>query len=272
MATSYCVEDPDKIQGRDDIDLGKRNIAATRLARALRALDGVDGAILLLGAGAGRYARALHRYRPDLLIVAGDLSVRAITEAVARGGEITYLVLDAQQLPFPDEVFGAVVFFDLLEHVPEPQRLLEECRRVLAPGGVLHFFVPLEDEPWTLYRLLRRDWPIPIHRWKRDHVGHIQRFSRRQVIRAVWHAGLSVTRADASFHLVGQVHDIVDYWHRERRAGGSGLLPVSAVELLTRAIFLVTWRLAWLEDRLVRSRHLASGLHLTARKSSDLEL
>lgn len=271
MSTGYDVEDPDKIQGRDDIDLGQRNLATTRLARALNALSGVDGTLLLLGAGAGRYARALVRYRPDLHVVAGDISGRAITEAASRGGKITYMVMDAQNLPFVSDVFSAVVFFDLLEHVPQPERLLSECHRVLAPGGVLHFFVPLEDEPGTLYRLLRENRPVPIHRWKHDHVGHIQRFTRQRVIASVWNTGLSVTSAEPSFHLVGQVHDVVDYWNRERHAGGDGVLPYRAVEFVTRGTFVLTWRLAWVEDRLVRTRRLASGLHITARKSDELD-
>jgi len=271
VTAQYDIDDPEKIQGRDDVDLAHRNLATARLARALDALAPVDGIVLLPGAGAGRYARALVRYRPDLTIVAGDLSQRAVTEAAARGGKITYVVLDAERLPFVSDLFNAVVFFDLLEHVPDPKRMLEECARVLAPGGVLHLYVPLEDEPGTLYHLLRSDRPTPIHRWKREHVGHIQRFTRRDVIRMAWDAGLIVTGAASSFHLVGQVHDVVDYWNRDRQAGGRGILPYRAVALATRATFAVTWRLGWVEDRLLTTRRLASGLHLTAHKPSDGE-
>jgi SAM-dependent methyltransferase len=263
---AYDIDDPVKIQGRDEVDVGQRNLGALRLERALTALGEADGRLLLLGAGAGRYARALARNRPDLDIVAGDLSRQAVHEAVAQGGEPVYLALDAQRIPFLDGVFGAVVFFDLLEHVPDPAQLLSECARVLAPGGVLHFFVPLEAQPATLYALLRGDRPIPIHRWKRDHVGHIQRYRRSDVIGSVWRAGLRVVDARSSFHLAGQTHDIVDYWQRERSRGGAGLLPVPAVNAVTRAVFLVTWRLAYLEDRVYDGARCASGLHLTAIK------
>jgi hypothetical protein len=144
--------------------------------------------------------------------------------------------------------------------------MLTECARVLEQGGTLHFFVPLEDQPGTLYRLLRRDRPVPIHRWKEAHVGHIQRFDRRAVLRMTWDTGLRVTRLSSSFHLVGQAHDILDYWQRERLAGGSGRLKLAHVRALTRAAFAFTWRLAWLEDRLYDGPRCASGLHVTARK------
>ena len=263
----YHVDDPAKIQGRDDIVPGTHNIGEIRLKRALEALGDTDGRLLLLGAGAGRYARALSNARPDLDVVAGDLSRRAITEAVSYGGTPMYLVMDAQTLPFANETFDAVVFFDLIEHVPSPDTLIAECRRMLRPGAVLHFFVPLEDQPRTLYRALRRNRPIPIHRWKHKHVGHVQRFDEQRVMSLLQGAGLVVTDTSHSFHLIGQIHDLIDYWQRERSAGGNGLLPISAVKAITRGAFFVTWRLAYLEDRVYSGAMLASGLHISATTS-----
>ena len=266
---SYHVDDPAKIQGRDEIIPGTRNLAEIRLDRALDALGDTGGRLLLLGAGAGRYARALANARPDLDVFAGDLSRRAISEAVSCGGTPLYLVMDAEALPFVGETFDAVVFFDLIEHVPSPETLLAECRRVLRPGCTLHFFVPLEDQPRTLYRALRRNRPIPIHRWKREHVGHIQRFDEERIVEVTRRAGLDVSAVSHSFHLVGQIHDVIDYWQRERSAGGAGLLPVRAVKLISRGAFVVTWRLAYLEDRLYSGPMLASGLHLSAKRRGD---
>lgn len=266
MKDNYNVDDPAKIQGRDDVVPGTRNLGAIRLERALDALGDTGGRLLLLGAGAGRYARALANARPDLDVFAGDLSKRAIAEAVAYGGTPFYLVMDAQALPFADATFDAVVFFDLIEHVPAPDTLLAECRRVLRPGCTLHFFVPLEDQPRTLYRALRRNRPIPIHDWKHKHVGHIQRFDQARIVALTRHAGLNITDTSHSFHLVGQVHDVIDYWQRERSAGGVGMLPVPAVKLITRGAFIVTWRLAYLEDRIYSGPKLASGLHVSASK------
>jgi len=263
----YDVNDPTKIQGRDEVYLTDRSLAALRLRRALAALGGGRQTLLAPGAGAGRYARAIARYRPDWKIFAGDLSSRAVEEAIRLGGGPWYSEFDAENIPFDSRTFDSVVFFDLLEHVPHPDRLLTECLRVLRPGGIMHFFVPLEAQPRTLYSLLDDDSPIPIHAWKRDHVGHIQRFRDSDVLGLVWYAGFEVEQSAYSFHLTGQVHDILDYWQRERRRGGAGIVPLSVVNLICRVAFVITWRGAYVEDRLYDGALLASGLHVTARRT-----
>lgn len=262
----YCIEDPRKIQGRDDVTPRGLNLAAVRLRYALEALHPVQGRVLIPGCGAGRYVRALARERPDLWFVGGDLSHVAIWEARARDPGGRYVVLDACHLPFSDETFDAVIFLDVLEHVPDPGKMITECIRVLRAGGRLHAFIPLEGQSRTLYSWLRTSKKWPIHRWKRDHVGHIQQFSDFDLLRLFGQAGLEVQALSYSFHLIGQVHDILDYWRRERELGAAGILPLWVVRLLTRLAFLFTWRLAALEAYLYRRRFGAAGLHVTALK------
>jgi SAM-dependent methyltransferase len=51
-------------------------------------------------------------------------------------------VADMRELPFPDGRFGSVVSIQSIEHVPDPERVLAEVRRVLAPGGRAIFVTP----------------------------------------------------------------------------------------------------------------------------------
>ncbi len=52
---------------------------------------------------------------------------------------------DLQALTFADGSLDLVLHASVLEHVPRPQRALEESFRVLAPGGTLVFEVPMTD-------------------------------------------------------------------------------------------------------------------------------
>jgi SAM-dependent methyltransferase len=52
---------------------------------------------------------------------------------------------DVRKLPFPDASFDVVVCFEVLEHVDEPERVLDEIRRVLRADGILAVSSPNRD-------------------------------------------------------------------------------------------------------------------------------
>ncbi|HEU0036663.1 MAG TPA: bifunctional 2-polyprenyl-6-hydroxyphenol methylase/3-demethylubiquinol 3-O-methyltransferase UbiG [Kofleriaceae bacterium] len=95
--------------------------------------------VLDLGCGAGFLANDLaargHRVTgidttPDNLLVARERD---------RTGTVDYQVGDACALALPDASFDVVCAMDLIEHVEQPERLVAEAARVLAPGGLLFF-------------------------------------------------------------------------------------------------------------------------------------
>jgi SAM-dependent methyltransferase len=49
---------------------------------------------------------------------------------------------DAEELPFPAEVFQRVECDAVLEHVRRPEKVMSEIRRVLMPGGYAHLVTP----------------------------------------------------------------------------------------------------------------------------------
>ncbi|MEE4252397.1 MAG: methyltransferase domain-containing protein, partial [Alcanivoracaceae bacterium] len=72
---------------------------------------------------------------------------------------------DGAKLPFPDQCFDGVFCLEVLEHVPEPAKVMQEISRVLKPGGrawiSMPFLYPLHDAPFDFQRYteygLRRD-------------------------------------------------------------------------------------------------------------------
>jgi len=49
---------------------------------------------------------------------------------------------DAEQMPFPGDLFERVECDAVLEHVQSPERVMAEIERVLAPGGYVHLVTP----------------------------------------------------------------------------------------------------------------------------------
>jgi SAM-dependent methyltransferase len=62
-------------------------------------------------------------------------------------------IYDADTAPGP---FDVVTLFDVLEHLPDPNGALEQCRRRLRPGGLLFLTTP--DTGSLAARLLGRHW------------------------------------------------------------------------------------------------------------------
>jgi len=55
---------------------------------------------------------------------------------------------DAASLSFPDDTFDTVIMNDAMEHVAEPEKVLEELKRVLKPGGRIFVNFPPYGHPY----------------------------------------------------------------------------------------------------------------------------
>jgi SAM-dependent methyltransferase len=106
--------------------------------------DGYRGrAVLEVGCGAGidlaRFARGGAR------VTGVDVANSAIELARAnfaqQGLTGDFRVADGEALPFPSDTFDLVFAHGVVQYTANPQRLVEECRRVLKPGASAIFQV-----------------------------------------------------------------------------------------------------------------------------------
>ena len=67
---------------------------------------------------------------------------------------------DMQQLTYADASFDLVTHTEVLEHVPDDAAAFAELRRILRPGGLMIFSVPLMSRPHTIERARLRDGAI----------------------------------------------------------------------------------------------------------------
>jgi ArsR family transcriptional regulator len=106
---------------------------ATGLAALLRLGDVLD-----VGSGDGAAAAYLAPYCRSLVCV--DTNERMIDAARERLSPCRHAraqVADVHDLPFRSSSFDSVIVFHTLTYAENPQRALEECARVLRPGGRL---------------------------------------------------------------------------------------------------------------------------------------
>jgi SAM-dependent methyltransferase len=107
---------------------------------------GSSGQILEVGCGSANILRSYPRFGPRYC--GCDLSPTLMALCAQRYPQARFRVLDdPRTLPFPDNSFDAVFSIFVIEHVVFPQDFLNECIRVLKPGGLFmlrcpHFLGP----------------------------------------------------------------------------------------------------------------------------------
>lgn len=110
----------------------------------LVAFDGYRGrAVLDVGCGAGvdlaRFARGgAVATGVDLATSAIELATRNFAQ---QGLTADFHIANGEALPFPDDTFDVVFAHGVVQYTAHPQLLVDECRRVLKPGGEAVFQV-----------------------------------------------------------------------------------------------------------------------------------
>jgi ubiquinone/menaquinone biosynthesis C-methylase UbiE len=102
-----------------------------------------DRTVLDVGCGAGVDLARFAKGGADVTGV--DVSTSAIdlarTNFAQQGLRGRFDVANGEQLPFADNSFDLVFAHGVVQYTAHPQRLVEECRRVLKPGGEAIFQV-----------------------------------------------------------------------------------------------------------------------------------
>jgi 2-polyprenyl-6-hydroxyphenyl methylase / 3-demethylubiquinone-9 3-methyltransferase len=116
-------------------DLNPQRLAFIRERLALK-----DARALDLGCGGGILSEALAR--EGAAVTAIDLSSEQIDiarlHALESGLQIDYRMISSHELAQQQPAsFDAIACMEMLEHVPEPEAILADCRQLLMPGGKL---------------------------------------------------------------------------------------------------------------------------------------
>jgi SAM-dependent methyltransferase len=126
---------------------------------------------------------------------------------VARSPQVD-LVADGHELPLRDASVGSIVCSHVLEHVARPDRVIDELRRVLRPGGGAYMTF------LDVYPYHASDSYPDYHRFKRDAIELLLRdWSSHTIVRGGGLGQVAVNFVPTRFGGVAQaVANRVDRW------------------------------------------------------------
>lgn len=134
------------------------NIDRAWRKKLIRRLD-KPTAVLDLAAGTGDLSLMVARAFPEASVTGGDISPNMLAVARAKAAkrnlDITFTVVDAENLPFPNEQFDALTCAFGVRNFQELTKGVAEAFRVLKPGGILlilEFSTPKRSILATLYK------------------------------------------------------------------------------------------------------------------------
>jgi len=120
-------------------------------------------------------------------VVGCGIEPEAPIAAAARAGGLDVRAGYFPECVAPTERFDAIVFNDVLEHLPRVDAVLARCREILSPDGKLLVFLP--DSRGPLYRAAcwfhRAGYAGPFRRlWQKDfHSPHLSYFNSANLAR-----------------------------------------------------------------------------------------
>ena len=225
---------------------------AKRIPSGARVLD--------VGAGSCRY-RALFAHcqykTQDFMQHEGSTAGPLADKGSWGYGQIDY-VSDATSIPVSDGAFDVVLCTEVLEHVPEPIRVVHELSRILRPGGSLLLTAPLGSG---------------LHMEPHHYYGGYTPYWYHRFLSEAGFGRIAVTANCGFFKHYGQESQRFSAWIDPRRVHGISRVLLTPLWLLTLPWFRLLLPVAcYYLDRLDHHRGFAVGYHVVAEKQDGRQL
>lgn len=176
----------------------------TRRFSEVEKLTELAKTVLDIGCADGTFTKIIFNKTKAEKIIGIDVLKRSIGYAekrFAKNKKMKFHVADVHQLPFRGGEFDAVFCLEVLEHVVDPLKVLQEVYRILKKGGYVIVLVPSEN--WLFHSIVWPLWQMMPGKniWKHS---HLHNFSNGYLEELVKKPGLKI-EVNKKF-LLGMLH------------------------------------------------------------------
>lgn len=182
------------------VDLLQRYWHKRRFSEIRKLIEPVGGNILDIGCADGMFTKEVLDKSEAKEIIGVDVVKSSIDWAKAHWKNqkrMKFKVGDAEKLDFKSGTFDAVVALEVLEHVFDPRKVLDEIKRILKKGGYAIFLVPTDS---LLFKII---WFFWLNFYPRGYVWretHIQSYENDNLIKLCKKVGFKIEE-DKKFNL-----------------------------------------------------------------------
>lgn len=107
-------------------------------------VEGKNKKVLEIGCAIGTFSKILNE--KGFEVTATDISEFILKEARGKTPNVEFRVLDIEKEPRVKEKFDYIFAFEVLEHLKDPEKALENIKNLLKPKGVFIFSTPFISE------------------------------------------------------------------------------------------------------------------------------
>jgi ubiquinone/menaquinone biosynthesis C-methylase UbiE len=145
--------------------------------------------VLDVGCASGYMISQIAKEFPKAKYFGVDVYDQAILYGKSKYPEINFKTAFADNLPFKNNFFDAIIFYETIEHVEDPLKTLRELKRVLKKDGVL--ILAMDSGNW-LFRVVWFFWENTKGRIWQD--AHLHPFHHTELLEVVEKSGLKIEK------------------------------------------------------------------------------
>ena len=109
--------------------------------------------VLDIGCGSGVMARKC--FEKGGTVIGMDLNYRSVEYAISKNiPKSSFIIADAQHLPFKQDVFDIIVCGEIIEHLQNPDKMVSDALKTLKPGGNVCISTPNSHSMWPIIEYL----------------------------------------------------------------------------------------------------------------------